>query len=126
MAAFLLLIAAAPAAAQEDVNSDQVTAEQAIQNHQRQLDAQLGLKCSGPLDGEEIVVCGRRGGGDGPGGSKFRVPYAPEAGRRIPGEARYDGGGCIRLCSQPVMIPLVGKGNVVEPIVRGIKRLLED
>jgi hypothetical protein len=114
--AFLLLVAAAPAAA-----PDSVTAENVLEAHRKEFDARLGLKC--PRDGEDadIVVCGRRPE-DGPGGGGFRVPYKAEAGRRIPGEASFDGGGCMRLCAQPVMIPL----HKIPSFIRRVKEALED
>ena len=114
--AFLLLVAAAPAAA-----PDPVTAEEVVEAHRREFDARLGLKC--PRDGEDadIVVCGRRPE-DGPGAGGFRVPFTPEPGRRIRGEANFDGGGCMRLCPQPVMIPL----HKIPSFIRRVKEALED
>jgi hypothetical protein len=56
------------------------------------------------------------------------VPYVPEPGRRIPGEAVVDSGGCIRLCHQPVTIEIFNSkgGGAVGSVVRGIRRALED
>jgi hypothetical protein len=118
MLALLLVAQSAPGA---------VTAEQAMARHQTEVDAKSGLKCPRGGDGEEIVVCGRRPG-SAPPGSEFRVPYVPEPGRRIPGEAVVDGGGCIRLCHQPVTIEIFNSkgGGAVGSVVRGIRRALED
>ena len=114
--AYLLLIAAAAAAA-----PDPVTAEELVQASRQELQVQLGLKCPKQGEGDEIIVCGRRSG-EGRKGSEFRIPYVAEPGRRIPGEPSSDGGGCIRLCHQPVTIPL----HKIGPALARIMEALED
>ncbi len=92
----LLLLGAVP---------DPVTAEAAVKTQRSEMRVLTGMDCPPSQEGEEIVVCGRRGGADGAGGSaRFRVPYQPEPGRRIRGEGSADGGGCMRLCHQPLTI----------------------
>ncbi len=97
-----------------------VTAEQAIEAQAEEVGTTTGLKCPRGGEGEEIVVCGRRRG-EGPPGSEFRIPYVAERGRRIPGEPTFDGGGCMRLCPQPVTIPVLKIPGFIGKIVERLK-----
>lgn len=112
--AFLLIAAAGGAPA------DPVTVEERVEASRRDLQVQLGLKCPAPGEGDEIVVCGRRSRDERPG-SEFRIPYVAEPGRRIPGEPSRDAGGCMRLCHQPVMIPLHKVGSAVQRIKEALQ-----
>jgi hypothetical protein len=115
----LLLIAAVQAAA-----SDPVSAEGALKTQHSEMRLLTEMDCPRG-DNEEIVVCGRRGG-DAASAAKLRIPYQPEPGRRIPGEASFDGGGCMRLCHRPVEIFNTRDGGAIGAVVRGIKGALED
>jgi hypothetical protein len=118
----LLLLAAAQAAA-----ADLTSAEAALKTQHSEMRTLTEMDCPRSGEGEEIVVCGRRSPDRG-GRSGFRVPYVAEPGRRIPGEASSDGGGCMRLCQRPVTIDLfnTGDGGAIGKAVRGIREALED
>ena len=115
MLALLPLIAAQAAA------PNPVTAEQALEIYKTNFKLQ-DIGCRSEDDLEAIVVCGRRDPDDS-GPNSLRVPYVPEPGRRVPGEPKFDGGGCMRLCHQPVQVDVVKVGR---GIVKGVKWLLKD
>ena len=108
-----LSLAAAPASAQ-----DQVTAEQALTRYREIIVPTAELDC--PRGGDEIIVCGKRKGEKSP--YRLPLPVSREAGARIPGEALGDGGGCMRLCPQPVGINL----EMIFKAAKAIKDKLED
>jgi hypothetical protein len=116
----LLLIAAAQAAA-----ADSVSAERAVKTQHSEMRVLTEMDCPRSGDAEEIVVCGRRTG-DAATAVRLRIPYQPEPGRRIPGEANFDGGGCMRLCHRPVEIFNTRDGGAIGALVKGIKQVLED
>jgi hypothetical protein len=121
---FLLLIpGAAPA--------QRVTAEQAIENHRRQLQSATGTgvrraaDCEPSSNPDEIVVCGRNDN------ERHRLPLpvepVPGAPQRQLGELPTGGdalsaGGCLRLCHQPVQVDVIGAARGA---ARAIGRLLD-
>ena len=111
----LLLLLAAPAAAQ-----DQVTAEQALTNYRQVIVPTAELDCPRSADGDEIVVCGKRKGERSP--YRLPLPVAREPGTPVRGEALADGGGCIRLCPKPVGIDL----EMIFKAAKAIKNKLEE
>lgn len=114
-----------PAAAFADPPA--ATAEEALAAYDAEFDAVMASarslrRCPRGSDGEDIVVCGRADD------SNMRVPYEPVPGEvhHIPGDLPTGGeamaaGGCLRLCSQPVMIDVIGTARA---LARGIDRLL--
>lgn len=98
-----------------------VTAEQALDVYKTNFKLP-DARCRAQEDPDDIVVCGRRDPDDA-GPTSLRVPYEPEPGRRTPGEPKFDGGGCMRLCHQPVQVDVVKVGR---GIVKGVKWLLKD
>ncbi len=119
--ALLLLVAAQSAAA------DPVSAEAAAKTQHSEMRLLTEMDCPRSGQGDEIVVCGRRSR-DAATAANLRIPYDPEPGRRIPGEAGFDGGGCMRLCQRPVTIDLfsTSDGGAIGKAVRGIREALED
>jgi hypothetical protein len=77
-AAFILASAGSPALAQSTFNADDALAKQ-----KSALSGSLGLRCGAGGDGQEIVVCGKRGP------DPYRLPLGsePEPGARLAGEA---------------------------------------
>jgi hypothetical protein len=77
-AAFILASVASPALAQPAFD-----AEAALTKQKSQLSGSLGLRCGGVGEGQEIVVCGKRGP------DPYRLPLGsePEPGARLAGEA---------------------------------------
>lgn len=72
----LLLLAGAPAAAEQPL-----TAEQALNNYRSALKPTAELDCPRGNEPDEIIVCGARDES-----RLYRVPYVPEPGKRIAGE----------------------------------------
>jgi len=122
----LLLLIWTPGAAQ----AQPVTAEEVLANHRRQVLAVTGsgrraADCERAQDGDEIVVCGQTDH------ARHRLPLpvepVPGAPRRIAGEpptgtVALAGGGCLRLCHQPVQIDVIG---AVGTAARAIGRLVD-
>ena len=100
-----------------------VTAEKALEMHRQRFEGTVSFdSCPVGAEGEEIVVCGRRG--DSPyryTGPVAREPGAPET---LPGEvarAPTSVGGCLSRCPQPVMVDVIGAAGA---IAKGIGKLL--
>ena len=111
----LLLVLASEGA----VAAPQVTAEGAMANYRKMLKPVRELDCPSGGSGEEIVVCGRT-----PGEiqrDRLPLPVTREPGEHIPGEPSADGGGCIRLCGQPVMVPLHKAPAFIGKLIERIK-----
>jgi len=110
------LLAFLPAAAAAQT----VTAEQAMSNYRKVIKTTRELDCPRG-GGDEIVVCGNQGVSE----TQQYLPPLPtpsrEPGDRIKGEANFDGGGCIRLCHQPLKIDVIKAGK---SIAKGIRRIL--
>lgn len=105
---------------------------QAIVDAQRdQVRGMIRPRCS--TDPEEITVCGRRDG-RGPRGPLSVIPYAPDPGTIPPGaraggeqRAAMANDGCIRLCSRPVQINILGIGaHGVSGAARAIGEAIEN
>ena len=110
-----LALAATPAAAGQVATQPARTAEEAIANYRQTFESVRELECPTPDDPEEIVVCGRPSGAPDP--NRAPLPIAREPGARIPGENSGDGGGCIRLCHQPLMIDVVKAAKFTRKLV---------
>lgn len=113
--------AAAPAAAPDP------TAEEALAAWDAEFDAVMAdarsrRRCPRGSNGEDIVVCGRADD------QTMRVPYEPVPGEvhHVAGDLPTGGeamaaGGCLRLCSQPVMVDIE---QAIRFLARGADRLL--
>lgn len=123
----LLALLAAPSVA----GAQSITAEQAIENQRRQLQAATGLAanpaadCEASSDPEEIIVCGR----EDDGRYRLPLPVEPEPGarRRLVGEPptgteALGAGRCFRLCQGSAGVDIF---DVVEGAVRAVGRLLD-
>ena len=115
------MLALLPLMAMQTAAPNSVTAEQALETYKTEFKLP-DPRCAPGDDAEAIVVCGRRDPDDS-GPKALRVPYVPEPGRRVPGEVSFDGGGCMRLCHQPVQVDVFKVGRA---IVKGVKNLVED
>jgi hypothetical protein len=73
---------------------------------------------SGPLSDEEVVVCGRTH--RQPERSPLPVSREPGEIVRHVGEPTMQGGGCMRLCEQPVTIDLMAAARAAPKIFRHI------
>jgi len=121
----ILLVAAWPAAALADPPA--TTAEEALAAYDAEFDAVMAgarslRRCPRQSDSEDIIVCGRADD------QSIRIPYRPEpgavhhgAGDLPTGREAMAAGGCLRLCSQPVMIDVIGTARA---LARGVDRLL--
>ena len=112
----------APAAAEN------LTPEATIAAYNRQIHEMIetranSRRCAPETNEDAIVVCARTDG------AAYRVPYDPPPGSRrrlIAGEppsARdaMGGGGCLRLCEQPISVNVV---SAIQGLGRGLDRLL--
>jgi hypothetical protein len=117
----MTILALLPLIAAQSAAPNAVTAEQALETYKIEFKLP-DPRCASDRDPEAIVVCARRDPDDS-GPKALRIPYVPEPGRRIPGEVSFDGGGCMRLCYQPVQVDVFKVGKAV---VKGVKYLLED
>jgi hypothetical protein len=90
----------------------------------REMGRRADPACSRDESEADVVVCGRRQRGGG-----LRIPDEPEPGGRVrltagelpTGMAAMNAGGCLRLCSQPVIINVF---EAVRAISRGLDRIL--
>ncbi len=112
--AFLLAL---PAAAH---SAPPVTAEQALTNYRKVIKPTRELDCPRGAGSDEIVVCGQLEEEAAKVG-RLPLPVAREPGERIAGEPLADSGGCMRLCHQPVMIPLHKAPEFIGRIIERLK-----
>lgn len=101
----LFALAAPAALAQSQTPQEAIEAQRA---QIAELVRQVCPTATHPDDPDNVVVCGRRPRAGGPG--DYRVPPSV----RGPGEAAsgsgleaMGAGGCLRLCPQPVVLPLL-------------------
>lgn len=113
--ALAVLLAVSPAAAQ----AQPVTAEQALDTYRRTFQSPRLLDCPKIEGSDEIVVCAKPKGAPDP--DRLPLPVAREPGARIRGEALADGGGCMRLCHQPLKIDLMKIPGFIAKVVDRIK-----
>ena len=113
--ALALLLLVAPGAAR----AQSVTAEKALDTYRKTFQSPRQLDCPRGEGSDEIVVCARPK--DAPDPDRLPLPVAREPGARIRGEALADGGGCMRLCPQPLKMDLTKVPGLIAKIVDRIK-----
>ena len=95
------------------------TAEQALETYRKTFQSPRQLDCPKSEGSDEIIVCARSKGAPDP--NRLPLPVMREPGDRIPGEALVDGGGCMRLCHEPVRIDLLKVPAFVAGVIERLK-----
>jgi hypothetical protein len=119
--ALLLALPSATADAGQGGAMPPVTAEEALARYRQAFQSTRELDCPRGGDPNDIVVCARPK--DAPDPNRAPLPVPREPGARVAGEPMADGGGCHRLCPQPLKVDLIGAAkfmkNLAERLIEG-------